>query len=113
MSQTTKSNCIVVITTSDDRSELEKISALLVREQLAACCQISGPIASHYTWEGKVEKATEWRCEIKTINALFAKVEQAIRKNHHYDEPEIVWFRIDGGSDGYLAWVRASVRSEN
>lgn len=100
---------IQITTTSDDQNELEKISTHLIANRLAACCQISGPITSHYAWQGKLEKSEEWLCTIKTTQELYEKVETEITKLHHYDEPEIIAVEIIAASSGYKKWIQNSV----
>jgi periplasmic divalent cation tolerance protein len=96
---------IQITTTSDDRNELEEIAKRLIDQQLAACCQIVGPITSIYRWKETIEESSEWMCLIKTKESLYAAVEIAIRQIHHYDEPEIIATTITHGSAGYLDWV--------
>lgn len=103
---------ILITTTSDNREELEKIAALLIEQKLAACCQISGPIASWYTWNDKLESTNEWVCSIKTLKRQFTDVKIAIARLHHYDEPQIVAVDICCASDGYKNWVRNSMSHE-
>ena len=100
---------IQISTTSDQKSELEKISGSLLKNGLAACCQISGPISSHYCWQGKLQNAEEWICTIKTDQRLFAQVEKVIQEIHHYDEPEIIAVEISDSSAGYRKWINDSV----
>jgi periplasmic divalent cation tolerance protein len=100
---------ILVITTSDDVDELHSIAAAAVTKKLAACCQVSGPITSHYVWDEKLERSQEFRCEFKTTVQCYRQLESMILEQHHYDEPEILRFNIDGGSDGYAQWVRKQV----
>ncbi len=102
-------NLILITTTSDNREELECIAAHLVERNLAACCQISGPISSWYRWHEKTESTLEWVCSIKTIQRRFSDVEIAISKLHHYDVPQIVAVEICNSSKGYETWVQESV----
>lgn len=100
---------VQVLTTAGSEAEAERISAALVEGRLAACVQVSGPVASRYRWRGEVERADEWQCLAKTTAALYPRVEEAIREVHSYEEPEIVAIPILAGSAGYLAWVGDSV----
>ena len=102
-------NLIMITTTSDDREELEKIAAILIQQRLAACCQISGPITSVYSWNGKLEKSDEWTCSIKTVKRRYSEVADAIRQNHHYEEPQVIALDICSASEGYRNWVVDSV----
>ena len=101
---------ILISTTSDDREELVKIAGRLIDDQLAACCQITGPVTSFYRWRGIVATSIEWMCLIKTQTKLYSSVEQVIRQHHHYDEPEIIATEIKLGSAGYLNWIDENVR---
>lgn len=98
-----------VTTTAGSEEEAERISAALVERRLAACAQVIGPIASHYRWQGSVERSTEWMCVAKTSSARYAELEAAIHELHSYDEPEIVATPIVAGSAGYLEWLGRSV----
>ena len=104
-----KNPIIQISTTSDQKEELEKIAKELLAKKLAACCQISGPITSHYYLEGKLETTSEWICSIKTESVLFSEVESAIKELHHYDEPEIIAVDVVDASEGYQTWVIESV----
>lgn len=100
---------ILISTTSDDREELVAIAERLIGDRLAACCQITGPLTSFYRWQGEIEQSIEWMCLIKTQTELYAAVEQAIREQHHYVEPEIIATEIKLGSAGYLKWIDENV----
>jgi periplasmic divalent cation tolerance protein len=103
---------VQVLTTAGSEDEAERIGALLIERRLAACVQVSGPVASRYRWRGEVEEAREWRCVAKTEAARYAEVEAAIREAHSYEEPEIVAIPIVAGSAGYLDWIGESVRGD-
>ena len=105
------SDYIQVITTTEHKADAETIARLLVEERLAACVQIVGPISSTYRWQGKIETAEEWQCWAKTRRELYEQIEQAIRRLHPYDEPEILAVGILAGSASYLAWLDGEVSS--
>jgi periplasmic divalent cation tolerance protein len=96
---------IQVMTTTETRQQAQAIAQHLVAEKLAACVQITGPIASIYRWKGKMENAQEWLCLIKTREELYDKVENAIKKLHSYETPEIIAVPIIKGSSEYLSWL--------
>jgi periplasmic divalent cation tolerance protein len=96
---------IQIMTTTETKEEAEKIAQYLVEQKLAACVQITGPIASTYRWKGTVETACEWLCLIKTRDDLYNKVETAIKKLHSYETPEIIAVPIIKGSSEYLSWL--------
>lgn len=102
---------VTLVTTVPSRRHAARIARALVEERLAACVQVSGPVRSTYWWKGKVETATEWVCAAKTRASLSGKAEQAVRKLHPYETPEIVVLSITGGSAEYLDWVAAETKA--
>ncbi len=103
---------IQVTTTAARKADAEKIAQTAIERDLAACVQIHGPVISTYRWQGKIEKAEEWICLIKTEKRLFSELEQAILAVHPYDTPEIIFYPITGGSRPYLDWVSEVVKKQ-
>lgn len=93
--------------------EAGRIGAALVERRLAACVQVSGPIASRYRWQGKIETAREWICVAKTSASRYPELEAAIRELHSYEEPEIVATPIVAGGRGYLDWIDKSLAEQD
>jgi len=79
-----------------------------VKEKLAQCVQILGPIKSTYRWKKKIENAREWLCIIKTHKKNFKKIESKIKELHTYEVPEIIVIPIVEGSIDYLKWLSRS-----
>ncbi|GCE31330.1 divalent-cation tolerance protein CutA [Dictyobacter alpinus] len=104
--------CIEVYTTIDTREGAQKIAESLVESRLAACVQVSGPITSTYWWKGQIETAQEWACTAKTRKDVYSAVEQAIRRVHSYEEPEIIAHLIVAASQGYLDWIVKETTTE-
>jgi periplasmic divalent cation tolerance protein len=96
---------LVVMTTTDDESLAKRIAEQSVERRVAACVQIVGPLTSVYRWKGKVETATEYRCEMKTTSAHFEAVRDIIRELHSYDTPEIISIPIVDISADYGLWL--------
>ena len=103
---------VIVLTTTDRRSDADTFARVLVERKLAACVQILGPIQSAYRWKGKVETAREWLCLIKTRSELYDAVERTITELHGYETPEIVALPIVHGSADYLAWLDDAVKGK-
>ncbi len=101
----TATAALVVLTTTGERDEAERIARLLVQERLAACVQVAGPIRSIYRWQGEIETAEEWQLWVKTQRRLYDRVEQAIRAAHPYEVPEILALPVAAGSAAYLQWL--------
>ena len=82
-----------------------RLARRLVKTRLAACVQVSGPVASVYRWKGKVEAAEEWRCLAKVRESAFPAVARSIASRHSYEVPEIVALPLTGASESYAAWL--------
>lgn len=100
---------VQVVTTIDDRGRAEELAAAVVGERLAACVQVSGPIASTYRWKGAVERAEEWVCTAKTTAPRAAALAARLRELHSYEQPEILVTPVRDADPGYAAWVAAEV----
>lgn len=96
---------IQIMTTTENEEQAQTIARHLVDKKLAACVQIMGPVESLYSWKGKVEKAREWLCLIKTREDLFPGVESAIKKLHSYEAPEIIAIPIIKVGKDYRKWM--------
>jgi periplasmic divalent cation tolerance protein len=101
---------IQVITTTASREDAQRIAEALVAERLAACVQVLGPIASTYRWQGAIETAQEWLCLAKSRGELYEKIEEAIRRLHPYEVPEILALPVVAGSAAYFAWLDGEVQ---
>jgi periplasmic divalent cation tolerance protein len=102
----------LVLTTCADSAEAAALAERLVGERLAACVNRIDSIASTYRWQGRVERAAEALLVIKTTDEKLGAVENEIRSRSSYELPEIIAVRLAAGSQAYLDWIRASVRSE-
>ncbi|HEX2312366.1 MAG TPA: divalent-cation tolerance protein CutA [Thermomonospora sp.] len=96
---------VQVTTTTDARQEAATLAKSAVRERLAACAQLVGPIASTYWWEGEIESAEEWMVVFKTTAGSFEELAALITELHSYDTPEIIATPVVAGSADYLRWV--------
>lgn len=104
---------IQIVTTDEKIENLRPIADALIQRQLAACCQIEGPIESVYAWKGKVESSQEYRCLIKTLQTHYSTVEALILEMHSYEQPQITATTIAHVEPGYEAWVRSNLREPN
>ncbi len=99
------SEFVQITTTTGTRHDAEQIASELVSRRLAGCVQITGPIASTFRWQGKVETAEEWMCTVKTSRAQLATIEEVFKEIHPYEVPEVVVTPIVDGSEAYLKWL--------
>jgi len=99
------SEYIQVVTTLPSEEQANHMVEHLVREHLAACAQISGPIASTYRWQGLIESAEEWVVVAKTRLDRYEAIEAAVRKLHPYQVPEITALPMVAISQSYREWI--------
>lgn len=101
---------IVVLVTASSEEEAHRIARAVVEEGLVACANILSPIKSIYIWEHKVTEDTEILTIFKTKRHLFRDLEQAIKRLHSYELPEIIALPIVMGSEDYLGWITMNTR---
>jgi periplasmic divalent cation tolerance protein len=94
-----------VQTTTDSRAEAIELGHAAVAARLAACAQVSGPVASTYWWEEGLERAEEWLLVLKLPAHRYQAVADFLSERHSYDEPEIIATPIVAGSASYLGWI--------
>lgn len=105
-------DCVQVSTTLPDEQAAHRIAGLLVEEHLAACAQVLGPVASTYRWKGKVERAREWYCHLKTTAARLPGLQRRLRELHPYEVPEIIAVPIVEGNADYMRWIEETVSGD-
>ncbi len=96
----------VVLTTVPSRKIARAIIRLLLEQKLAACANLMPAVESHYWWNNKQEKSSEYLLILKTKTSFFKRIERVIRENHPYSVPEIIALPILQGSRKYLTWIR-------
>ncbi|MEM2211625.1 MAG: divalent-cation tolerance protein CutA [Nitrososphaerales archaeon] len=104
------SEYIHVVATMSNKNEAERIAKLLLEKRVAGCVQIIGPITSMYWWKGKIERAEEWLCLIKSRLNLYNELESLIRENHSYEIPEILAMPIIKGNNDYIKWLNNELK---
>jgi periplasmic divalent cation tolerance protein len=100
---------IQVVTTTETRTDAQRIAIAVVEKRLAGCAQVLGPITSTYWWKEKVETAEEWLCVVKSRTDLYGELEKAIRGIHPYEVPEILAIPVVKGSKSYLEWLDSEI----
>ena len=100
-------SCLAVVTTVGDRDAAERMSRTLVERGLVACAQIS-EIHSVYRWREEICTDPEFRVLLKTTDARYADVEQAILDLHPYELPAIHAFGFAQAHAPYIEWIEKS-----
>jgi periplasmic divalent cation tolerance protein len=109
MAQHTKSR--VALVTCATLEEARKIARTVVDKHFAACVNVvTHAVESFYTWEGKLEKSSEYLLIIKTSEERLAELEREVLSLHSYDTPEFIVLPIAAGSQKYLDWLESSVK---
>jgi len=101
---------VVVLVTTADKQEAEKIIRRLLDEKLVACANIVGPVSSHFHWSGKIEEAEECLVLMKSRKDLFEKLAETVKSLHSYEVPEILALPIINGSKTYMDWLESYLR---
>lgn len=101
---------LLVLTNLPDRAAATALARGLIERRVAACVNVLGDCTSVYRWQGKVEEANEVPVLIKTTDAAYPLLEQAIQALHPYELPEIVAVPLARGLPGYLDWVIAETQ---
>ena len=96
---------IIVLVTTANKAEAEKISKTLLEAHLIACANIINPVTSFFQWKGKVDCADECLVVMKSRRDLFAQLAQQVKALHSYEVPEILALPIVEGSAEYLGWM--------
>lgn len=101
---------IIVLVTTADKTEAEKISQTLLKEKLIACANIVSPVASCFLWQGKIDKAEECLVLMKSRKDLFGELAGRVKALHSYEVPEVLALPIVEGSVAYLTWMRDTLK---
>lgn len=102
---------MLVYSTTPDIEIAEKIAQELVGKKLAACVSMMPGVQSVYRWQETVEKAAEVCLMIKTTQARFSALSEALTALHPYDVPELIAVSVAEGLPAYLQWVKAESAS--
>lgn len=97
---------IIVLVTTANKQEAEKIAEHLINDKLIACANISGPVSSLFCWSENVEHAQEYLMLMKSRQDLFERLVEVVKTMHSYEVPEILALPIADGSRTYLAWLQ-------
>lgn len=103
---------LLITTTFERRDDAEKMGRMLLEKRLIACAQVSGPVSSSYWWQGRIVSSEEYVLTMKSNEAWYRELEQAICASHPYETPEIVATAISRVSAGYHQWLEAELHNE-
>jgi len=98
---------LLVLVTTANKQEAEKIANHLLNDKLIACANIFGPVTSLFQWSGNVDRAEEYLTFMKSKKDLFERLTEAVKTIHSYEVPEILAFQVTDGSRTYLDWLQS------
>ena len=95
---------IIVISTYPNKKSITKIANELIQNKIVACVNIT-KISSIYSWQGKIENASEYLALFKTTQKNKKSLKDKIKASHPYDVPEIAEINITSINKSYLTWL--------
>ncbi|MEX2192391.1 MAG: divalent-cation tolerance protein CutA [Nitrosarchaeum sp.] len=95
---------IIIISTYPNKKSITKIANKLVQNKIVACVNIT-KISSIYSWQGKIENASEYLVLFKTTQKNKKSLKEKIKASHPYDVPEIAEINITSINKSYLKWL--------
>lgn len=99
----------IIYITFPTKREAKRISEILLKEKLAACCNIF-PVESIFRWQGKIEKAREFGIFVKTNRNFVEKIIKKVKEIHSYQIPCIISFNVEKGNKEFLNWIDKELR---
>jgi periplasmic divalent cation tolerance protein len=103
-------SAVLLLVTTADRSEAERIGEALVSKRLAARGSVIPMIHSFFHAEGQLQRQHEALLLIKTSAARSAEAQAELRSLHSYENPQILEVAVSGGSPRYIEWLLEEVR---
>ena len=95
---------IIIVSTYPNKKSITKIANKLVQNKIVACINIT-KISSIYSWQGKIENASEYLVLFKTTQKNKKSLKEKIKASHPYDVPEIAEINITSINKSYLTWL--------
>jgi len=95
---------IIIVSTYPDKKSISKVAKELVKNKIVACVNIT-KISSVYSWQGKIENASEYLAFFKTTSKNKKMLKEKIKSTHPYDVPEIAELPVNSMNKLYLNWL--------
>jgi periplasmic divalent cation tolerance protein len=96
---------LVVFITCPDLESAQNLSDLLLKERLAACVNIIPNLTSFFWWGRKIHRSEEVLLMVKTKESVLRELTRKVKKNHPYENPEVIALPIIGGSKKFTRWI--------
>ncbi len=96
---------IVLLITTANAAEAQRIARRLLEQRQAACVNIVSGVDSLFWWDKKLNSAQESLMVVKTRARLLPEIINLVKKEHSYAVPEIIALPVVGGNPDYLEWI--------
>jgi len=100
---------ITLFLTCAHQQEAETIARDLLSKKLVACVKQT-PVNSMFTWQHKIDSATEILLIMDSIEDKFSAIEQVVKKLHSYETFVLIAHPITHASAGVEAWIKSSLK---
>jgi periplasmic divalent cation tolerance protein len=101
---------IIILVTTANRQEAERIAQQLLEAKLIACANIIDSVSSIFHWSEKIEKAEECLVLMKSSMDMFEEIAETVKELHSYDVPEILALHLVDGSKAYFEWIDSCLK---
>ena len=101
---------IIILVTTANRQEAERIAQQLLEAKLIACANIIDSVSSIFHWSEKIEKAEECLVLMKSSMDMFEEIAETVKELHSYDVPEILALPLVDGSKAYFEWIDSCLK---
>ena len=101
---------IIILVTTANRQEAERIAQQLLEAKLIACANIIDSVSSIFRWSEKIEKAEECLVLMKSSREMFEEIAETVKELHSYGVPEILALPLVDGSKAYFEWIDSCLK---
>jgi periplasmic divalent cation tolerance protein len=98
----------VVSTTLPGVESARTLAKALVEQRLVACAQVLPGVSSYYYWEGALQQEEEALLLLKTTQANWPALQQAIQSLHPYTVPQLLAVPVVQALPVYQQWIMAN-----
>lgn len=95
----------IVYITCSSLEQAKSIGKTIVEERLSACANCIPAMESIYTWKGNLQEDSEAILILKTTSKRIEELIKRVKELHSYENPCIVYYKLEGGSKEYLDWI--------
>lgn len=104
---------LLVFTSTPDREAGMQLLQAAVSQHLAASGQVLGPAGNVYWHLGELGTGEEWQVTLRTTSDRYAELQALLLDRHPWDNPEIMYVVVGGGSLACLDWLKRETARES